>query len=50
MARHNELGRLLPDPDDFDTNDAAAVAEVRIVLKEMAVVWAELDTLMGLPS
>ena len=50
MARYNELGRLLPDPDDLDTDDATAVAEARIVLKEMAAVQAELDAMMGLPT
>lgn len=49
MARYNELGRLLPDPDDLDTDDATAVAEVRIVLKEMVAMQAELDVMMGLP-
>lgn len=49
MARYNELGRLLPDPDDLDTDDATAVAEVQIVLKEMAAVQAEFDVMMGLP-
>ncbi|MGB2649137.1 MAG: hypothetical protein WBC86_16265, partial [Pseudolabrys sp.] len=27
MERYNRLGRLLPAPDDLDTDDAAAVAE-----------------------
>jgi hypothetical protein len=49
MARYNELGRLLPDPDDLNTDDAMAVAEVRIVLKEMAAVQAELEAMKGLP-
>ena len=50
MARYNELGRLLPDPDDLNTDDAAAVAEVRIVLKEMAAVQAELEAMKRLPT
>ena len=49
MARYNDL-RLLPDPDDLDTDDATAVAEARIVLKETAAVQAELGVMMGLPD
>lgn len=30
MARYKELGRLLPDPDDLDTDDAAPVAEAKV--------------------
>ncbi|UGA46136.1 hypothetical protein HU230_0008905 [Bradyrhizobium quebecense] len=35
IERYNQLGRLLPDESTFDTDDAAAVAEARLVLGEM---------------
>jgi hypothetical protein len=35
MRRFNELGCLLPAPDDLDTDDAAAVAEARLIIAEM---------------
>jgi hypothetical protein len=50
MARYNQLGCLLPTEENLDTDDAVAVAEARIVLKEMAAVKAELDAMMGLPT
>jgi hypothetical protein len=50
MKRHNEIGALLPDADDFDPTDAAALAEVRMILAEMKKVKAELDAMMGLPT
>jgi hypothetical protein len=33
MRRFNELGCLLPALDDFDTDDAAAVAEAQLSLR-----------------
>jgi hypothetical protein len=45
MARYNQLGRLLPAPDDFDTDDAAAVAEVRLILAEMNATQAKMEAL-----
>lgn len=35
MERYNRLGRMLPAPEDYDTDDAAAVAEAKLVLREM---------------
>jgi hypothetical protein len=49
MARFNQLGRLLPDPDDLETSDAAT-AEVNMILTEMKKTQAELDAMMGLPT
>jgi hypothetical protein len=46
MERHNALGRLLPDPDALDTDDAAAVAEAKTILAEMTKVKSELDALL----
>jgi hypothetical protein len=45
MARYNQLGRLLPSPDDFDTDDAAAVAEARLILAEMNATQAKMEAL-----
>jgi hypothetical protein len=50
MARHNEIGALLPAEGDFDPTDAAQVAEAKMILAEMAKVKAELDAMMGLPT
>ena len=43
VLRYNQLGRLLPAEDAFDTDDAAAVAEARVVLQEMTQVKSEID-------
>ena len=45
MERYNQLGRLLPAPGDLDTDDAAAVAEVRLILAEMEKTQARMDAL-----
>jgi hypothetical protein len=45
MERYNRLGRLLPSPDDLDTDDAAAVAEARLVLAEMKRTQAKMEAL-----
>jgi hypothetical protein len=45
MARYNQLGRLLPTPDDLDADDAAAVAEARLILAEMNATQAKMDAL-----
>ena len=45
MARYNQLGRLLPAPDDLDPDDAAAVAEARLILAEMNATQAKMDAL-----
>lgn len=50
MERFNQLGCLLPAEDDLDLSNPAAVAEARIVLKEMDRVKAEMDGLMKLPT
>ncbi|MGA7085042.1 MAG: hypothetical protein WB005_17945 [Pseudolabrys sp.] len=41
MERYNRLGRLLPAPDDLDTDDAAAVAEARLIIAEMNATQAK---------
>jgi hypothetical protein len=47
MARYCDLGRLLPQPDDLDTDDAAALAETKIVLAEMQETKAKIDALLN---
>jgi hypothetical protein len=41
--RYSALGRLLPSPDDFDTEDPIAVAGAKLVLAEMSNVEAEVN-------
>jgi hypothetical protein len=48
MARFNQLGRLLPAPDDLDTDDAPAVAEAKVVIAEMNKTQSEMDALLEL--
>jgi hypothetical protein len=50
MQRYNRVGSLLPEEEDLDLTSAAAVAEAKIILAEMAKVKAELDEMLGLPS
>jgi hypothetical protein len=45
MARYNQLGHLLPSPDDFDVDDAAQVAEVRLIIAEMNATQAKMEAL-----
>jgi hypothetical protein len=45
MERYNRPGRLLPAPDDLDTDDAAAVAEARLILAEMNATQAKMEAL-----
>jgi hypothetical protein len=45
MERYNRLGRLLPAAGDLDTDDAAAVAEARLILAEMNATQAKMDAL-----
>ena len=33
MNRYCQLGRLLPAVDDVDTNDVAAIADARLILR-----------------
>jgi hypothetical protein len=47
MARYNQLGRLLPEPDDLENGDAAAVSEAKVILAEMNETRAEIDALLG---
>jgi hypothetical protein len=44
MERYNQLGRLLPAPGDL-TDDAAAVAEIRLILAEMEKTQVRMDAL-----
>jgi hypothetical protein len=46
MAPYNQLGRLLPQPDEFDTRNAAAVAEAEAVIAEMKKTMAAIDALL----
>ena len=45
MARFNQLGRLLPAPGDLDPDDAAAIAEVRLIIAEMNATQAKMEAL-----
>ena len=45
MARFNELGRLLPKPDDLDPDDTAQIAEVRLIIGEMNATQAKMEAL-----
>lgn len=40
---------MLPEENDLDLTNAAAVAEAKMILAEMAKVKAELDEMLGLP-
>jgi hypothetical protein len=48
--RFNQLGSLLPDPDDLDTDDVAAMAEAQMVIAEMNKTRAEMDRLLNLEA
>jgi hypothetical protein len=45
MARYNQLGRLLPALENFDPEDAAAVAEARLIIAEMKKTQAKMEAL-----
>ena len=47
MKRYNQLGELLPRPDDIDFDDPAAVAEAEVIIAEMKTVWAEIDAYLA---
>lgn len=49
VKRYNQVGSLLPEEEYLDLTNAAAVAEAKLVLAEMAKVKAELDEMLGLP-
>jgi hypothetical protein len=46
VQRYTRLGCLLPHEDDFDTDDAHAMAAVKVVLREMHRTKAEMDALL----
>lgn len=50
IQRYCQLGRLLPTEYDFDTDDAMAVTEARLVLQEMTLVKSEMDAFWRAPS
>jgi len=50
MERYNQLGHLLPAPDDLDTDDAAAIAEVALILAEMEETQAKMEALSKRPA
>ena len=43
FERYNALGRLLPAEADMDVNDARALSEATIVLREMEQVKKQID-------
>lgn len=47
MRRYNQLGQLLPVQDEFDTSDAAARAEAKVVIAEMHKTMAEIDAVLN---
>jgi len=47
LERFNQLGRLLPKPDDLDVEDPHERTEVELVLKEMAEVKAQIDAFLA---
>jgi uncharacterized protein YqiB (DUF1249 family) len=46
MNRYCQLGRLLPAVDDIDTNDVAAIADARLILREMSQTKHAMDRLL----
>jgi hypothetical protein len=46
MNRYYQLGRLLPAVDDIDTNDVAARADARLILREMSQTKHAMDRLL----
>jgi hypothetical protein len=46
MERMCQLGRLLPDMDDIDTDDALEVAEITTIIAEMKKTEAEMHARM----
>jgi len=46
MERYCTLGRLLPAEDDIDTDDVAAIAEARLILREMSQTKSAMDALL----
>jgi hypothetical protein len=46
VKRYNQIGALLPAEEDIDTDDAAQVAEVEVILAEMNKTKAQMDALL----
>ena len=46
IDRYCQLGRLLPAVDDIDTNDVAAIADARLILREMSQTKHAMDRLL----
>ncbi len=46
VGHYNALGSLLPKPNHFEVGDAAARAEVKVILKEMTHVQAKIDAML----
>jgi hypothetical protein len=46
MQRYNQLGRLLPQPDDLDITDPHARAEAKVIIDEMARVRVQIDAFL----
>jgi hypothetical protein len=47
IKRFNEIGVLLPRPEDLDVTDASAITDVRVLLCEMAETKRQIDTLFA---
>jgi hypothetical protein len=47
MRRFNEIGVLLPTPEELDTTDASAIASVKLLMREMMAIKAEIDALIA---
>lgn len=47
VERYCTLGRLLPAEDNIELDDAAVIAEAKIILAEMVITKAEIDALLG---
>ncbi len=50
MRRFCQVACLLPALEDIDTNDVVQVAELRVILAELAKVRVELDERLKRPS
>lgn len=47
LQRANQIGVLLPNPDDIDLTDPVAVADARLALAEFQKVHADILTLLA---
>ena len=50
VKRYSQVGSLLPEEEDLDLTNAAAVAEAKMILAEMEKMKAELEAMLGLPT